>query len=445
MPNRKNGDIDMKIIENPKREDWSTLLDRPTQSVEDIEDTVNQIFKDVQLNGDFAIAKYTSIFDGVELDDITVSEDQIKEASKNISNELKNAIRKAKQNIETFHKEQKTTKVEIETTRGVLCWQEKRPIEKIGLYIPGGTAPLFSTVLMLAIPAQIAGCKDIVLCSPPNKEGKIANEILFAAQLCGCTKIIKVGGIQAIAGLTFGTNIIPKVYKIFGPGNQFVTVAKQLSTKYGIAIDMPAGPSELLVVADDSANASYVASDLLSQAEHGTDSQVILVSDSKALIENITSEIQKQVLDLPRKNIAQKVLQNSKVFLIENVNEALELINEYGPEHLIVTTKNNSFFVDSIINAGSVFIGDYTPESAGDYASGTNHTLPTNGFAKAYSGVNLDSFTKSITFQKISKKGLMKIGKTIELMAEAEGLQAHKNAVSIRLKDLVPAKAGISN
>jgi len=445
VPNRKNGDIDMKIIENPKREDWSTLLDRPTQSVEDIEDTVNQIFKDVQLNGDFAIAKYTSIFDGVELDDITVSEDQIKEASKNISNELKNAIRKAKQNIETFHKEQKTAKVEIETTRGVLCWQEKRPIEKIGLYIPGGTAPLFSTVLMLAIPAQIAGCKDIVLCSPPNKEGKIANEILFAAQLCGCTKIIKVGGIQAIAGLTFGTNIIPKVYKIFGPGNQFVTVAKQLSTKYGIAIDMPAGPSELLVVADDSANASYVASDLLSQAEHGTDSQVILVSDSKALIENITSEIQKQVLDLPRKNIAQKVLQNSKVFLIENVNEALELINEYGPEHLIVTTKNNSFFVDSIINAGSVFIGDYTPESAGDYASGTNHTLPTNGFAKAYSGVNLDSFTKSITFQKISKKGLMKIGKTIELMAEAEGLQAHKNAVSIRLKDLVPAKAGISN
>ncbi len=435
----------MKIIENPKREDWSTLLDRPTQSVEDIEDTVNQIFKDVQLNGDFAIAKYTSIFDGVELDDITVSEDQIKEASKNISNELKNAIRKAKQNIETFHKEQKTAKVEIETTRGVLCWQEKRPIEKIGLYIPGGTAPLFSTVLMLAIPAQIAGCKDIVLCSPPNKEGKIANEILFAAQLCGCTKIIKVGGIQAIAGLTFGTNIIPKVYKIFGPGNQFVTVAKQLSTKYGIAIDMPAGPSELLVVADDSANASYVASDLLSQAEHGTDSQVILVSDSKALIENITSEIQKQVLDLPRKNIAQKVLQNSKAFLIENVNEALELINEYGPEHLIVSTKNNSFFVDSIINAGSVFIGDYTPESAGDYASGTNHTLPTNGFAKAYSGVNLDSFTKSITFQKISKKGLMKIGKTIELMAEAEGLQAHKNAVSIRLKDLVPEKAGISN
>jgi len=435
----------MKIIENPKREDWSTLLQRPTQSVEDIEDTVNQIFRDIQQNGDFAVAKYTSIFDGVELDDITVSEDEIKEASKNISNELKNAIRKAKQNIETFHKAQKTSKVEVETTRGVLCWQEKRPIEKIGLYIPGGTAPLFSTVLMLAIPAQIAGCKDIVLCSPPNKEGKIANEILFAAQLCGCTKIIKVGGIQAIAGLTFGTNIIPKVYKIFGPGNQFVTVAKQLSTKYGTAIDMPAGPSELLVVADDSANASYIASDLLSQAEHGTDSQVILVSDSKKLINSVSSEILKQVLDLPRKDIAKKALQNSKAFLIENVDEALKLINNYGPEHLIIATKNNAFFIDNIVNAGSVFIGNYSPESAGDYASGTNHTLPTNGFAKAYSGVNLDSFTKSITFQKISKKGLMNIGKTIELMAEAEGLQAHKNAVSIRLKDLVPAKAGISN
>ena len=435
----------MKIIENPKREDWSTLLQRPTQSVEDIEDTVNQIFRDIQQNGDFAVAKYTSIFDGVELDDITVSEDEIKEASKNISNELKNAIRKAKQNIETFHKAQKTSKVEVETTRGVLCWQEKRPIEKIGLYIPGGTAPLFSTVLMLAIPAQIAGCKDIVLCSPPNNEGKIVNEILFAAQLCGCTKIIKVGGIQAIAGLTFGTNIIPKVYKIFGPGNQFVTFAKQLSTKYGTAIDMPAGPSELLVVADESANASYIASDLLSQAEHGTDSQVILVSDSKKLINSVSSEILKQVLDLPRKDIAKKALQNSKAFLIVNVDEALKLINNYGPEHLIIATKNNAFFIENIVNAGSVFIGNYSPESAGDYASGTNHTLPTNGFAKAYSGVNLDSFTKSITFQKISKKGLMKIGKTIELMAEAEGLQAHKNAVSIRLKDLVPAKAGISN
>ncbi len=426
----------MKIIENPKRKDWSVLLQRPTQSVEDIEDTVNQIFQDIQQNGDFAIAKYTSIFDGVELDDFVVSEEEINKASNSVSNELKNAIQKAKQNIEEFHKAQKTSKVVVETTKGVLCWQEKRPIEKIGLYIPGGTAPLFSTVLMLAVPAQIVGCKEIILCSPPNKEGKIAKEILYAAQLCGCTKIIKVGGIQAIAGLTFGTKSIPKVYKIFGPGNQFVTVAKQLSTKYGIAIDMPAGPSEILVVADDSANASYVASDLLSQAEHGTDSQVILVSDSKNLIKKVEDEIENQLKDLPRKDIAQKALQNSKAFLIEDVEEALELINDYGPEHLIISTKNNAFFVDNIVNAGSVFIGNYTPESAGDYASGTNHTLPTNGFSKAYSGVNLDSFTKSITFQKITKEGLLNIGETIELMAEAEGLQAHKNAVSIRLKDL---------
>lgn len=426
----------MKLIENPKRKDWSALLQRPTQSIEDIEDTVNQIFKDVQLNGDFAVAKYTSIFDGVEFDDCIVSEEEINKASNSISNELKSAIQKAKQNIETFHKAQKTAKVEVETTRGVLCWQEKRPIEKIGLYIPGGTAPLFSTVLMLAVPAKIAGCRDIVLCSPPNKEGEIAKEILYAAELCGVTKIVKVGGIQAIAGLAFGTDSIPKVYKIFGPGNQFVTVAKQLSTKYGIAIDMPAGPSELLVVADDSANAAYVASDLLSQAEHGADSQVILVSDSKQLIDSVSSEIQIQLKVLPRKEIAQKALQNSKAFLIEDVNEALELINDYGPEHLIVSTKNNAFFVDNIVNAGSVFIGNYTPESAGDYASGTNHTLPTNGFSKAYSGVNLDSFSKSITFQKISKEGLYNIGETIELMAEAEGLQAHKNAVSIRIKDL---------
>ena len=304
------------------------------------------------------------------------------------------------------------------------------------MYIPGGTAPLFSTVLMLTIPAQIAGCKDIVLCSPPNREGRIADEILFAAQLCGCTKILKVGGIQAIAGMTFGTNSIPKVYKIFGPGNQFVTVAKQLSTKYGIAIDMPAGPSELLVVADDSANAAFVASDLLSQAEHGTDSQVILVSDSKSLIESVESEIENQLIDLPRKDIAQKALQNSRAFLIEDVEEALQLINEYGPEHLIISTENDAYFVNNIVNAGSVFIGNYTPESAGDYASGTNHTLPTNGFSKAYSGVNLDSFLKSITYQKISKEGLQNIGKSIEVMATAEGLQAHKNAVSIRLKNI---------
>ena len=426
----------MNSIENPNRNDWSTLLKRPTQTVDDIETTVNQIFDDVKRNGDLAVAKYTSLFDGVTLGSQIVSNEEIESASNIIPKELKEAIQKAKANIEAFHAAQKTNKVEVETTQGVKCWQEKRPIEKIGLYIPGGTAPLFSTVLMLVVPAQIAGCQEIVLCSPPNKKGEIASEILYTAQLCGVTKIIKVGGIQAIAGLTFGTASIPQVYKIFGPGNQFVTVAKQLATKFGVAIDMPAGPSELLVFADDSANAAYVASDLLSQAEHGTDSQVILVSTSKELIANVSEEIDKQIKILPRKAIAEKAIENSKLILVETDKIALDLINEYAPEHFIICSKNEDFYVNGIRNAGSVFIGNYTPESAGDYVSGTNHTLPTNGFCKAYSGVNLDSFTKSITFQKISKAGLLNIGNTIELMAAAEGLQAHKNAVSIRLKDL---------
>lgn len=426
----------MKNINNPQRKDWNQILQRPTKTVEDIEKTVNQIFDDVQKNGDVAVNKYTQLFDGVSLDNTIVSIEEINEAVAEISIELKDAIHLAKENITKFHTAQKTDKVYVETTKGVSCWQEKRPIPKVGLYIPGGTAPLFSTVLMLAIPAQIAGCKEIVLCSPPNKEGKIHPAILYTANLCGVTKIIKVGGIQAIAGFTFGTETVPKVYKIFGPGNQFVTVAKQLSTKHGIAIDMPAGPSELLVVADNAANASYVASDLLSQAEHGADSQVILVSTSKKLIDEVTLEIKKQLLELPRIEIAQKAIDNSKSIFVENDEIALELINEYGPEHFIVCTNNNDFYVDNIENAGSVFIGNYTPESAGDYASGTNHTLPTNGFSKSYSGVNLDSFTKSITFQEISKEGIQKIGKSIELMATAEGLDAHKNAVSIRLKDL---------
>jgi len=426
----------MKKIINPSKEKWATILERPTQTVEDIENTVNQIFQDIQQNGDFAVSKYTSMFDGVELKDNVVTQNEINTAVKCISSELKTAILQAKRNIEVFHRAQKTNKVEVETTNGINCWQEKRPIEKIGLYIPGGSAPLFSTVLMLAVPAQIAGCKDIILCSPPNKEGKIANEILYAAQLCGCTKIVKVGGIQAIAGLTFGTDTISKVYKIFGPGNQFVNVAKQLSTKYGIAIDMPAGPSELLVVADDTANAAYVASDLLSQAEHGTDSQVILVSTSKVLMNDVEKEVYKQLDVLPRKTIAEKAINSSKLIFVENDAIALDLINEYGPEHFIICTDNTGFYVNGIGNAGSVFIGNYTPESAGDYASGTNHTLPTNGFSKAYSGVNLDSFTKSITFQNITKEGLLNIGGTIEIMAEAEGLQGHKNAVTIRLKDL---------
>ena len=426
----------MKVISNPSKKDWKQILERPTKTVDDIEGVVNEVFADIQKNGDTAINKYTQKFDGVSLENNIVSNAEIEEAINLVSQDLKQAITLAKTNITNFHKAQKTAKVAIETATGVSCWQEKRPITKVGLYIPGGTAPLFSTVLMLAIPAQIAGCKEIVLCSPPNKQGKIHPAILYTANLCGVTKIVKVGGIQAIAGLTFGTKNIPQVYKIFGPGNQFVTVAKQLATKFGVAIDMPAGPSELLVVADDSAKASFVASDLLSQAEHGVDSQVILVSTSKKLISEVEKEINTQILELPRKEIAQKAIENSKSIFVETNETALELINEYGPEHFIVCTNDNNFYIQNIENAGSVFIGNYTPESAGDYASGTNHTLPTNGFTKAYSGVNLDSFTKSITFQEISKTGIQHIGNAIELMAETEGLQAHKNAVTLRLNDL---------
>ncbi|MDB9893448.1 histidinol dehydrogenase [Flavobacteriaceae bacterium] len=426
----------MRNIIYPKKETWPEILKRPTQTVKEIETTVNQVFEDVQKNGDTAIKKYTKKFDKVAVTSLKVTQEEISIAVEAVSRELKEAIQQAAANIEKFHRAQKTEKVYQKTTPGVVCWQEKRPIEKVGLYIPGGTAPLLSTVLMLAIPAKIAGCQEIILCSPPNLEGKIANEILYTANLCGVTNIFKVGGIQAISGLTFGTETIPKVYKIFGPGNQFVTVAKQLATKYGVAIDMPAGPSELLVMADDSANASFVASDLLSQAEHGADSQVILVSTSEKLIEDVSKEVEKQLKELPRIEIATKAIQNSKSILVKDFKEALALINEYAPEHFIVCTKNNDLFIDGIINAGSVFIGNYTPESAGDYASGTNHTLPTNGYSKSYSGVNLDSFTKSITFQEISKKGIQNIGKSIELMALAEGLQAHKNAVSIRLKEI---------
>ena len=426
----------MRNIIYPKKETWAKILKRPTQTVKEIETTVNQVFEDVQKNGDTAIKKYTKKFDKVAVKSLKVTQEEISIAVEAVSSELKQAIQQAAANIEKFHRAQKTKKVYQETTPGVVCWQEKRPIEKVGLYIPGGTAPLLSTVLMLAIPAKIAGCQEIILCSPPNLEGKIANEILYTANLCGVTNIFKVGGIQAISGLTFGTETIPKVYKIFGPGNQFVTVAKQLATKYGVAIDMPAGPSELLVMADDSANASFVASDLLSQAEHGADSQVILVSTSEKLIKDVSKEVEKQLKELPRIEIATKAIQNSKSILVKDFKEALALINEYAPEHFIVCTNNNDFFIDGIINAGSVFIGNYTPESAGDYASGTNHTLPTNGYSKSYSGVNLDSFTKSITFQEISKKGIQNIGKSIELMALAEGLQAHKNAVSIRLKEI---------
>lgn len=426
----------MQHINYPQRTEWEQILKRPTQTVSDIEEIVNNIFKEVKIDGDTVIKKYTSQFDKVKLDSLFVSESEIEQASNAVSDALKQAIALAKSNIEKFHAAQKTSKVEMETLPGVECWQEKRPIQKVGLYIPGGTAPLFSTILMLAIPAKLAGCQEIVLCSPPDINGDINPAILYTAQLCGVTKIVKVGGIQAIAGMTFGTESIPKVHKIFGPGNQYVTVAKQLATKYGVAIDMPAGPSELLVVADDSANPAFVASDLLSQAEHGVDSQVILVSTSEKLIDAVEKEIESQIQQLPRVEIAQKSVGNSRMILVENDQEALELINEYGPEHFIVCVENEGFYLENIQNAGSVFIGNYTPESAGDYASGTNHTLPTNGYAKQYSGVNLDSFLKSMTFQKISEKGIKGIGTAIELMAEAEGLQAHKNAVTLRLKSL---------
>jgi histidinol dehydrogenase len=430
----------MNKIFNPKPETWSKILKRPTKTIDDIEFTVKEIFKEVQKKGDVAVSKYTSLFDGVKFENIEVSKEEIDQAITSISAELKAAIQLAKSNIEKFHTAQISAKVVVETIEGVNCWQEKRPIQKIGLYIPGGTAPLFSTVLMLAVPANIAGCNEIVLCSPPDKNGNINPAILYAANLCGVTKILKIGGIQAIAAMTFGTQSIPKVYKIFGPGNQFVTVAKQLATQFGVAIDMPAGPSELLIVADDSAVPAFIASDLLSQAEHGTDSQVILVSTSKALIDEVEKEVQSQLEELPRKAIAEKAIANSKLIYVENDTIALELINEYGSEHFIICTKDEDFYVNNIGNAGSVFIGNYTPESAGDYASGTNHTLPTNGYAKNYSGVNLDSFTKAMTFQKISEKGIQNIGKAIEVMAEAEGLQAHKNAVTLRLKAIEDGK-----
>lgn len=426
----------MKISENPSIEDCKTLLARPTQNFKTIESTVNQIFEDVNRQGDSALVKYTSIFDGVEVNNFWVNPEEIELASKEVATELQNAMTLAKSNITKFHRTQIIKSKVIETSPGVNCWSEQRGINTVGLYIPGGTAPLFSTVLMLAIPAQLAGCENIILFTPPKSDGSIAKEILYAAKLCGLSKIVKLGGIQAIAAMTFGTESIPKVNKIFGPGNQFVTVAKQLAIKYNVAIDMPAGPSELLVYADATANPIYVAADLLSQAEHGPDSQVILISPCREIVEEVKEQLDIQIKKLDRSKIAQKALLNSKLLVIESKTKALEIINDYAPEHLIICTIDENELCKSILNAGSVFIGNYSPESAGDYASGTNHTLPTNGFSKSYSGINLSAFQKSISFQKLSKEGLLSIGKSIEIMAEAEGLQGHKNAVSLRLKDI---------
>jgi len=424
----------MEIIKNPDKAIWKDILKRPTFNFKELEQTVSLILNDVKTNGDDAIQKYALQFDKVNLTSFAVSEAEINEASGLISTELKSAIEQAKQNIELFHTSQKEETKLIETVKGVTCWRKSIGIEKVGLYIPGGSAPLFSTVLMLAIPAKLARCKEIVLCTPSDKNGKINPAILFAAKLVGVTQLYKIGGAQAIAAMAYGTETVPQVYKVFGPGNQYVTCAKQLINKEGVAIDMPAGPSEVAVLADKTCIPAFVAADLLSQAEHGADSQVILVSDNLQVIENVNRELETQLKQLNRNTIAEKALLNSKAILVKTNEEGIDLLNEYAPEHLIIACENNEALAEKIINAGSVFLGNYSCESAGDYASGTNHTLPTNGHAKAYSGVSLDSFVKKVTFQKLTKQGIQNIGRTIEIMAEAEGLDAHKNAVSIRLK-----------
>ena len=426
----------MNKVYNPDKNTWSSLVKRPLYSLDSVKDIVDKIFTNVEIYGDRALIDYTNKFDKVNLNDLCVSDEKINNSENDLDKDLKESINIAFNNIYKFHKNQVFNSKKIETTSGVICWQEKRAIENVGLYIPGGTAPLFSSVLMLAIPAMIANCKNIVLCSPPNDKGELHPAILYCAKLCKVNKVICVGGAQSIAAMSIGTESVPKVNKIFGPGNQYVTYAKLKSINFNTAIDMPAGPSELLVLADKNANPSYIASDLLSQAEHGPDSQVIFVSLSKSLINEVEKCINDQIENLDRKDFIDKSISNSKLLFFKNKFDAVEFINQYAPEHYIINVDDESFFIDNIVSAGSVFIGNYTPESAGDYASGTNHTLPTNGNAKQYSGVNLDSFLKTITFQKLSKDGLLNISKTVETMAEAEGLQAHKNAVSIRVKDL---------
>jgi histidinol dehydrogenase len=424
----------MQIIKYPDREDWQELLKRPSFDSLPLEETVKSILSEVKANGDEAVRKFTLQFDKAEINDLRVSETEIEEAGRSLSSELKDAIVTAKNNIEKFHAAQLKEIDFVETMRGVLCWRRSIPIEKIGLYIPGGSAPLFSTILMLAVPARLVGCKEIILCSPPNKEGKLNAAILFTAKLAGITKVFRIGGVQAIGAMSYGTRSVPKAYKIFGPGNQYVTCAKQLVQREGMAIDLPAGPSEVAVYADETANPSFVAADLLSQAEHGVDSQVVFITDYSLLIDSVIKEIDKQITELPRKNIALQALENSKCILVKNEMEAIDLLNEYAPEHLILSCSNADDLAQKITNAGSVFLGHYSPESVGDYASGTNHTLPTSGYAKSYSGVSVDSFVKKITFQKLSEEGLRNIANTVELMAEAEGLIGHKNAVTIRAK-----------
>lgn len=425
----------MKLIKYPSPDTWKQLLQRPAIDNTSLLQKVKAVMNEVKQQGDTAVQQFTQQFDGVVLDNVLVSAKEISEAEALLSDELKQAIRQAAANVTLFHEKQVAAVEVVETMPGVKCWRKSVGIEKVGLYIPGGTAPLFSTILMLGIPAKIAGCKEVVLCSPPDKEGKLHPAILFAAQLVGITKVCKIGGVQAIAAMAYGTATVPQVSKIFGPGNQYVTCAKQLVQQDGIAIDMPAGPSEVCVLADESANAAFVAADLLSQAEHGVDSQVVLVTTSVLLIDAVQEELQKQLAVLPRKNLAEKALENSTLILVNSIEEGISLVNEYAAEHLIIACKEDESIAEKISNAGSVFLGNYSPESAGDYASGTNHTLPTNGFAKAYSGVSVDSFVKKITYQKLSKQGLQHIGKTVMLMADAEGLTAHANAVNIRIEE----------
>lgn len=425
----------MKTFINPKKTDWPNILKRPVFDVSELFGKVRPVLDEIRQTGDAALQKYTLQFDVVDLLNFRVSEEEIAAAEKLVDAELKNAIALAAENILKFHASQLSTLKKTETMHGVTCWQKTVPIEKVGLYIPGGTAPLFSTVLMLAIPAQIAGCREIVLCSPPNKQGKINPAILYAAKISGVVNVFKLGGVQAIGAMAYGTETVPKTSKIFGPGNQYVVAAKQLVSIADVAIDMPAGPSEVLVLADELANPAFVASDLLSQAEHGVDSQVVLVTSSAKTAQKVLNEIEIQLEKIPRKQTAAKALENSVSIVLESIEDQVDLINEYAPEHLIINTANFETVAEKIVNAGSVFLGAYTPESAGDYASGTNHTLPTNGWARSFSGVNLDSFMKKITFQQISFEGLKNIGPAIEKMAAAELLDAHKNAVAIRLKN----------
>lgn len=423
----------MEIIKYPIPEQWASLLKRPSLDVTSLFDTVRTVLNDVRTEGDKAVKRYGEKFDNVILSSLIVTEEELKEAENQVTEELKQAIRRAKQNIATFHASQRFSGEKIETMPGVVCWQKAVAIEKVGLYIPGGTAPLFSTVLMLAVPASIAGCQEIILCSPPGKDGKIHPAILFAAKEAGVSKIFKIGGIQAIAAMAYGTESVPVVYKIFGPGNQYVTAAKQLVSLKDVAIDMPAGPSEVEIIADSQANPVFIASDFLSQAEHGADSQAILVTDAEAIIKPVQQAIREQLDRLPRKEITEKALVNSRIILLKNKEEIIAFTNAYAPEHLIIQTSDYAQIAEQIENAGSVFLGPYTPESAGDYASGTNHTLPTNGYAKAYSGVNLDSFIKKITFQEITSEGIARLGDTIRVMAANEELEAHRHAVTVRM------------